>query len=91
VRLFTVLTAVLLIYTIVEAWHTGGGKTKAMQRFNVVKLLRVERRISSILPFNAMLECFSTGSYNKPARFATVEDFVTKLYVKSLRNATKRV
>lgn len=90
VRSFTVLTAILFIGALAEAWFSGGGATKAMQRLNIIRLLKEGRPFSDIITLNSLLECFSTGSYNKPAKSATIEDFVTKLYMKSISKTTKR-
>jgi len=84
-KLITLMASLLFFYMVIEAWINGGGVAKALQRFGVIKMLKAGRTPSSIITVSSMIECFSAGGYEKPAKFATTEDYVTKLYIRSLK------
>lgn len=84
-KLITLAASLLFFCLVIEAWVNGGGVAKALQRFSVIKMLKAGRKPSSIITVSSMIECFSAGDYEKPAKLATTEDYMTKLYVRSLK------
>jgi len=83
IRVFTAVSFSLVVYSGIEAFVGGGGKQKAIDRRRVLKSLKEGRAINHMIPLDELVERFSSGSYMKSAKEASVEDLLTKLYVKS--------